>query len=205
MRNDTDIQTLARNLRASGYKVACFETAASAAEYLDAQIDGRSVGFGGSVTLEQMGLYDRLRTHNEVFWHHRTPAGKTSVEVRALAGAAEVYVSSVNAVAESGEIVNIDGTGNRVASIFYGHKKVFLVIGRNKIEKDCGRAVHRARNVAAPLNAARLGVATPCAAQADRCYDCDSPERICRGLCVLWGRPMAGEYEVVLVMEDLGF
>ena len=205
MRDNIDIRVLTDNLCDSGYKVSCFETAAAAAGYLNTQIDGRSVGFGGSVTLEQMKLYDLLRTHNDVFWHHRVPADKTDSEVRALAGGAEIYVSSVNAIAESGEIVNIDGNCNRVASIFYGHKKVYLVIGRNKIEKNYEKALYRARNIAAPLNAVRVGAATPCAVKADRCYDCNSPGRICRGLSVLWGKPMSGEYEVVLIMEDLGY
>ena len=133
------------------------------------------------------------------------PEGRTSDEARHAANGAEIYISSANGLAETGEIVNIDGTCNRIASIFYGHEKVYLVIGRNKLAKDFDGALHRARNVASPMNARRLGVRTPCAAKGDRCYDCDSPERICRGLSVLWGKPMAGEFEVVLVHEELGY
>ena len=121
------------------------------------------------------------------------------------ANAAEIYVSSVNGISENGEIVNIDGNCNRVASIFYGHKKVYLIVGENKVEKDYDSALYRARNVAAPRNAKRVGARTPCAVNADRCYDCKSPERICRGLSVLWGKPMTGEFEVVLIHETLGY
>ena len=108
-------------------------------------------------------------------------------------------------MAETGEIINIDGNCNRVASIFYGHKKVYLVIGENKLEKDYDSALHRARNIASPLNAKRVGVKTPCAVKGDKCYDCKSSERICRGLSVLWGIPMTGEFEVILVHEELGY
>ena len=124
---------------------------------------------------------------------------------RLEANAASIYITSVNGIAESGEIVNIDGNCNRVASIFYGHEKVYFVIGENKIEKDYDSALYRARNIAAPLNAQRLGVKTPCAIKADKCYDCKSPERICRGLSVLWEKPMTGEFEIILIHENLGY
>lgn len=200
-----DFSILKKNLLALGYTVSCFDTAEEATHYLDAQIHHQTVGFAGSMTLEEMGLYERLSAHNEVHWHQRIPEGKTSKEVRVQANAASIYITSVNGIAESGEIVNIDANCNRVASIFYGHEKVYFVIGENKIEKDYDSALFRARNIAAPQNARRLGVKTPCALKADRCYNCNSPERICRGLSVLWCKPMTGEFEVILVHEDLGY
>ncbi len=200
-----DFSLLKKNLISLGYTVSCFETASEAVRYLDSQIHNQTVGFAGSMTLEKMGLYELLSTHNQVHWHHRIPEGKTSKEVRLEANEAPIYITSANAIAESGEIVNIDANCNRVASIFYGHEKVYFVVGENKIEKDYDSALYRARNVAAPLNAKRLGVKTPCAVKADRCYDCKSPERICRGLSVLWGKPMTGEFEVILVHENLGY
>ncbi|MBQ8508755.1 MAG: lactate utilization protein [Clostridia bacterium] len=200
-----DFTKVRERLLSLGYIVTCFDTAVEAADYLNAQIDGQTVGFGGSMTLEEMGLYERLTGHNEVFWHQRIPPGKTSREVRLQANAASIYLSSVNGIAESGEIVNIDGNCNRVASIFYGHDKVYLIAGENKLEKDYDSALYRARNVAAPLNAKRFGVKTPCARKGDRCYNCASPERICRGLSVLWGKPMTGEFEVILIHENLGY
>ncbi len=200
-----DFTKIKENLEKRGYQVSCFETAREAAEYMDAQIDRKTVGFGGSVTLDQMGLYEKLALHNDVRWHWRIPEGKTERDMRVEANEAEIYVSSVNGLAETGEIINIDGTCNRVAAIFYGHEKVFLVAGENKIAKDYDNALYRARNVASPLNAKRLGSKTPCALKGDRCYDCDSPGRICRGLSVLWEKPMAGEFEVVLIHEELGF
>lgn len=197
--------TVEKNLRDRGYIVTTFETASEAVEYLNKEIDNQTVGFGGSMTLEKMGLYERLDSHNQVFWHHRIPEGKTSTEVRLAANGARVYISSVNGLAETGEIINIDCNCNRVASIFYGHEKVYLIIGQNKLEKDYESALYRARNIASPLNAKRLGVKTPCAVKGDKCYDCKSPERICRGLSVLWEAPMTGEFEVILIQEELGY
>ena len=190
------------NLERRGYQVRTFATAAEAADYLDGAIDGATVGFGGSVTLQQMGLAERLGTHNQVIWHWRSGAG-----VLPQAAQTQVYVTSVNGLVESGEIVNIDGVGNRVSGMFYGHQRVYFVIGRNKLSPTLEEALHRVRNVVAPRNAQRLGKKTPCAVRADRCYDCKSPDRICRGLAVLW-EPMMGmeaSTEVLLVDEDLGY
>ena len=108
-------------------------------------------------------------------------------------------------ISETGEIVNIDGNGNRVSSTLYGHQKVYFLVGVNKVAPDFEAALWRARNVAAPKRAQSMGCRTPCAAKADRCYDCKSPERICRGLVVLWKPMMGMEAEVVLVDEDLGY
>ena len=188
------------NLEARGYAVQLFAGRESAAEYLNRVIDGTTVGFGGSQTLDEMGLFPSLGRHNTVFWHWK----QDPADARASAANAAVYLSSVNGLAETGEIINIDGAGNRVASTLYGHQKVYLVISRNKLAEDYESALWRARNVAAPKNAQRLNRKTPCAIKADRCYDCKSPDRICCGLVVLW-RPMMGQdMEIILVDEDLG-
>lgn len=192
-------------LEARGFKVSAFPSAAEAARYLNGQIDGVSVSFGGSVTLEQMGLFESLGQHNEVLSHWHVPAGKDPAEIRAKAMTTEVYLASANGLAETGEIVNIDGTGNRVSGMLFGHKKVYFVVGRNKLAPDYDGALWRARNIAAPKNAQRLGTRTPCAARGDRCYDCKSPQRICRGLVVLWEAMKGCETEVVLVDEELGY
>ena len=191
--------TVKKNLEARGFSVRTFATAAEAAAYLNEAIDGKTVGFGGSVTLKDMGLYELLGSHNEVHWHW-----VNGQEERKAAMGTQVYLSSANGLAETGEIINIDGSGNRVASTLYGHEKVYLVAGRNKIAPTYDEALFRARNVAAPKNAQRKQMKTPCAMQGDHCYDCRSPERICRGLVVLWGAMMGMETEVILVDEDLG-
>ena len=189
-----------KNLEARGFSVKIFSTGAEAAAYLDGAIDGTSVGFGGSLTAKELGLYDKLAAHNEVHWHWEGGPGE-----RVAAAHAKVYITSANGLAETGEIINIDGNCNRVSSTMYGHSTVYLVVGRNKIAPDYDAALWRARNIAAPKNAQRLNRKTPCAVKADRCYDCKSPERICSALVVYWRKPSSMDFEVVLVDEDLGF
>ena len=193
-------ETVKKNLEEKGFLVTTFATAAEAAAYLDGAIDGTTVGMGGSMTSKEMGLYDKLSSHNEVFWHWVNGPGE-----RVKAASAKVYITSANGVAETGEIINIDGAGNRVASMLYGHEKVYIVVGKNKLAPTYDEALWRARNIAAPKNAQRLATKTPCAVKGDRCYDCKSPDRICRGLAVLWGVIMGMNIEVLLIDEELGY
>ena len=198
------MQSTKAALEARGYRVSIFPTAQAAADYLNAAIDGTVVAIGGSITVREMGLAPLLASHNEVIWHWEPREGRTAADELAAARTAEVYLSSVNAIARTGEIVNIDGTGNRVAATLYGHRRVFLIAGENKLAPTEAEAVARARNIAAPKNAERLGRKTPCVA-AGRCMDCRSPERICRALTVLWEAPRGADYEVILIGESLGY
>ena len=195
------LETVKKNLEDRGYTVRLFPTGAEAADYLEDTVAGKTVGFGGSVTLDALGLYERLGKRCKTIWHWKW---EDAAAARREAQTADIYLTSVNALAETGELVNIDGAGNRVASTLFGHKKVYFVIGRNKLAPTVDAAVWRARNIASPLNAQRLGRKTPCAVKGDRCYDCKSPERICRGLVTLWGPMLGMEAEVLLIDEDLG-
>ena len=104
------------------------------------------------------------------------------------------------------DFMNFKRTGNRVASTLFGHKRVYFVVGKNKIAPDYDAALWRARNIASPKNAQRLGKKTPCAVKADKCYNCSSPERSCRALVVLWEKPRDVErMEVILIDEELGY
>lgn len=192
--------TVKKNLETRGYAVRVFSTGKEAADYLNAAVRGKRVGFGGSATLDALGLYESLSRHNQVIWHWKQEAAAA----RRDAMGTDVYLTSVNALAETGELVNIDGTGNRAAATLFGHEKVFFVIGRNKLVPTYDEAVWRVRNVAAPQRARQLGKKTPCAVKCDRCYDCKGPERICRGMVTLWGPMMGMEAEVLLIGEDLG-
>jgi len=200
-----DFTKLKTNLEKKGYAVRVFGTKESAASYISDQINGKTVGLGGSVTIRQMNLFSMLSEHNTVYWHDEKPEGMSVPETRTAAIRSEIYISSVNGISEAGEIVNIDNTGNRVAAISYGPEKVYLVLGINKVASGLEEAIYRARNVAAPLNAQRLKRNTPCAVKADKCYDCQRPERICRNLSVLWEKPTGAEYEVILINEELGY
>ena len=195
-----DIQKLEAGLTKRFFSFAHFETGAEAVAYLNEKIDDTTVGMGGSMTIRELGLYDARKTHNQVAWHME-PEGKI-----AEANRAQVYISSLNGVAETGELINIDGVGNRVSAIAYGAKRVYFVIGRNKVAPDFEKALWRARNIAAPKNAARFQTKTPCVLKEARCFDCNSPERICKELLVLWQKPRpVKEMEIVLIDEDLGY
>ena len=195
---------LKERLTSLGYRASVFATAKEACQYLEGEIGGRTVAIGGSMTVKEMGLADCLRKAGEVIWHWEPSEGETPAALLKAARTAPLYISSVNAIAESGEIVNIDGTCNRLSSILYGHEVVYFVVGRNKIAKDMAAAIERARNIAAPKNAARLGRATPCV-KAGRCMDCASPERICHAISVFYDAPKGAAYEVILIDEELGY
>lgn len=197
-----DLEKTGKNLENRGFRVHRFASGAEAAEFLVQTLHGTSIGIGGSVTIDTLGVYDRLCGSNEVFWHWKNYAPET----RERAGKAETYLCSANGVSENGEIVNIDGFGNRVAGTIYGPERVFLVVGRNKIAPDLTGAIDRARNIAAPLNARRLNRHTPCAVGEPRCHDCRSPEKVCGVMTVFFMPPTSiKEFHVILVDEDLGY
>ncbi len=191
---------LRRTFEARGYTVTFVGTGAEARDYLNGKIDLTSVGFGGSETLNQIGLYDALRSHNAVVWHRNM----FSDDVKHLASHAKVYVCSANAVAETGEIVNADGNGNRLAMTMYGPEQVYLVIGRNKLVPDLPAALWRVKHVATPKNARRFGSKLPCGNGED-CYECGSPNCMCRLVLTMYGAPGATPTELIFVDEDLGF
>jgi Uncharacterized conserved protein containing a ferredoxin-like domain len=197
-----NIEETMKNLKARGFDASFFASGKDAAAYLSSELHDSNIGFGGSVTLESLGLFETLSENNHVFWHwkqDRNEAIKKSCD-------AEVYITSANAVAETGEIINIDGSGNRVSSTLFGKSKVYIIIGTNKIEENFDKALWRARNIASPLNARRLNKNTPCVKGELKCYDCSSPERICRGLVVLWEKMTSTDkLEVVIIDEPLGY
>ena len=197
-----NIEALRAALERRGFETSYFGTAEEACAYLDQALDGRTIGFGGSQTVRDMGLYERLAAHNTCIWHwdkERNVIPKDATD-------AQVYICSVNGVAETGELVNIDGGGNRLASGLFGHEKVYFIIGTNKVAPDLEGAIWRARNIAGPKNARRLGKKTPCAVRADRCYDCKSPGAHLRGHGHLLGEACPDpEVEVVIVGQELGF
>lgn len=196
------IEETVKNLKSRGFDASCFESGKEAVDYIISQLSGETVGFGGSMTLEALGLYERLNENNKVFWHWR----EKSEETYKKAADAEVYITSANAIAQTGEIINIDGSGNRVVNTLYGKKRVYIIVGKNKLAEDYDTALWRARNIASPLNARRLNKNTPCVKGELKCYDCKSPDRICKGLVVLWNKMNGTEKaEVIIINEELGY
>ena len=197
-----DFEKTRKNLENRGFRAHVFATGAEAADYLAQTLHNTCIGIGGSVTIDEIGVYDRLSADNDVIWRWKKP----TPDSRERGAAAETFLCSANGVSETGEIVNIDGYGNRVAPTIYGPQRVFLVVGKNKIAPDLNAAIDRARNVAAPLNARRLKRHTPCSVGELRCHDCRSPEKICGVMTVFFMPPTSiKEFHVLLVNEDLGY
>ena len=198
-----DLRKTAENMKARGFTVRCYATASEPAAALAEELRGRTVGIGGSMTVAQMGLAEMLERQGCTVYARSRSMSPAEAE---QAGRAEGYISSANGIAETGEIVNIDGTGNRVAATLYGPQKLYLIAGRNEWPPTLQDAVWRARNSAAPLNARRLNKKTPCTVGEPKCHDCRSPERICRGMTIHMA-PMkgVGETIVVLIDEELGY
>ena len=197
-----DLEKTRKNLENRGFRAHVFATGAEAADYLAQTLHNTCIGIGGSVTIDEIGAYDRLSADNDVIWRWKKP----TPDSRERGAAAETFLCSANGVSETGEIVNIDGYGNRVAPTIYGPERVFLVVGKNKIAPDLNGAIDRARNIAAPLNARRLNRHTPCAVGEPRCHDCRSPEKICGVMTVFFMPPTSiKEFHVILVDENLGY
>ncbi len=166
----------------------------------------QTIGVGGSVTIRELGILGGLEARGHIVYDHWKPgiSRERVLEIRKSQMTADLFLGSVNAVTLNGELVNIDGIGNRVNATIFGPGKVILVIGRNKIVEDVQEAIKRVKNVAAPINAKRLGLDLPCA-KLGKCVDCNSPQRICRVIVIHERRPSLTEMLVILVGEELGF
>lgn len=202
-----DYDKIKKNYEARGYQVSVFQSSEEAAEYLDAEIDGKTVGFGDSETLITLGLYDRLVSHNTVFdpMHSGGEGPEAFFKMARNTLTTDVFLTSVNGATVDGEMVNIDGSGNRVAGSLFGHEKVYFVFGRNKLEPTLDEAIGRARNFAAPQNCIRHGFTTPCAVlDPAECHDCRNKDRICNVLSIYYMKMRFIEAEVIIIDEDLG-
>ncbi len=167
--------------------------------------DGSTVGVGGSVTVRELGLIEELERRGFKVVHHWVQAAPEVVErLRREEIASDVFLCSVNAVTMDGKLVSVDGVGNRVAAMIFGPKRVIVVAGRNKLVRDVGEGLWRAKNVAAVMNCKRLGLKTPCV-ELGRCLDCSSPERACNVTVILERKPSRTDFHVILVDDELGF
>ncbi len=199
-----DLNSLQKAFEQKGYLFRSFATAQEAVDYLNYSIDGKTVGLGDSQTLYDMGLFERLSSHNTVTSPMHLKDGLNFDETAFKCLGTQIYLLSVNAATVNGEMVNIDGYGNRVSCSLFGHEKVYFVFGVNKIAPTLDDAIWRARNIAAPQNAKRLGKKTPCALKGDRCYNCNSPDRICNAMVLHLHKMSRCEVEIIVIEEELG-
>lgn len=183
-----------------GYYAASKEEALRIALELIPQ--GASVTMGGSMSVHAIGLSDALKDGDYAFIDRDAYEDKREAMLKGYD--ADVFLSSVNAMTEDGVLINIDGNANRVSAIAQGPKKVLFVVGMNKVCDDVDGAMKRARNVAAPINAQRFGLKTPCA-KTGSCMDCKSPDTICCQFLMTRYSKHEGRIHVILVNDALGF
>ena len=184
----------------SGYYAESKEEALKLAlELID---KGSTVTMGGAMSAHEIGLVDALKNGDYNFIDRDQEADKRAAMLAAYD--ADVFLSSANAMTEDGILVNIDGNANRVSAIAQGPKKVVFIVGMNKVCDDLDGAMKRARNVAAPINAQRFGLSTPCA-KTGSCMDCKSPDTICCQFLITRFSRHEGRIHVILVNDNLGF
>jgi len=184
----------------TGYYAATKEEALQTALALIPE--GSSVTMGGAMSAHEIGLVEALKAGNYNFIDRDAYEDKRAAML--MAYDADVFLSSVNAMTEDGVLVNIDGNANRVSAIAQGPRKVVFIVGMNKVCNDLDGAMKRARNVAAPINAQRFGLSTPCS-KTGACMDCKSPDTICCQFLITRFSRHAGRIHVILVNDALGF
>ncbi len=164
--------------------------------------EGSSIAMGGAMSAHEIGLVDALKSDRYRFLDRDAADDKRAAMLAAYD--ADIFLSSANAITEDGIMVNIDGNANRVSCIAQGPKKVIFIVGMNKVCPDLDTAMKRARNVAAPINAQRFGLNTPCA-KTGACMDCKSPDSICCQFLITRFSRHEGRIHVILVNDSLGF
>ena len=205
-RNELLAQKVIKGLESrnmTGYYAATKEEALEKA--LELIPEGSSITMGGAMSAHEIGLVEAIKKGNYNFIDRdvaKTPEEKRAIMLKGYD--ADFFLSSVNAMTDDGVLVNIDGNSNRVSMIAQGPKKVLFIVGMNKVCGDIDHAMKRARNVAAPTNAQRFGLSTPCS-KAGTCFDCKSPDTICCQFLITRFSRHEGRIHVILVNDNLGF
>lgn len=202
-RNELWAQTIIKGLESrnmTGYYAATKEEALKKA--LELIPEGSTVTMGGAMSAHEIGLVDAVKTGNYNFIDRDAMEDKRAAMLAAYD--ADVFLASVNAMTQDGVLVNIDGNSNRVSAIAQGPKKVLFIVGMNKVCDDVDGAMKRARNVAAPINAQRFGLSTPCA-KTGSCMNCKSPDTICCQFLITRYSRHKDRIHVILVNDELGF
>ncbi|MBD5522026.1 MAG: lactate utilization protein [Lachnospiraceae bacterium] len=199
-------KSIIKNLEKRNMEGYYFETGAECVKAITSSIpEGSVIGWGGSETIKEIGLMDAI--HNECYELIDRSLAKTPEEARQIYAKtvlSDYYLMSSNAVTIDGELINIDGNGNRVACLIHGPSHVIIVVGMNKIVTDVESGIARVRNMASPPNAIRLNKDIPCAVSG-HCHDCLSPNCFCNQIVVTRRSGHTGRIKVYLVGEELGY
>ena len=206
IRNEKAAGKVIKNLARRNIEAGYCPTAREAVEKVLEMIpQGSSVTWGGSMSIRDIGIPAALADAGkyEVYDRDKAPDRAAATEIYLKAFSCDYYLSSANAITEDGVIVNIDGTGNRVAAITFGPRNVIFVIGMNKLTQNVDAALARARSLAAPVNTARFDIQTPCKLDGV-CHNCLSDDCICNYIHYLRHSPK-GKHKVILVGESIGY
>lgn len=205
------LEDVATALQGNGFEACVVADGAAARDVLFnailPSIEVGVIGFGGSMTLTGLGIMDEFKSRPglRVIDSYDTSIPKAeNIERRRQSLLSDLYITSSNAVTADGQLVNLDGTGNRVAALTFGPRHVVVIAGRNKVCANVHEAFERIRSVAAPMNTQRLNLKTPCV-KTFKCEDCKSPSRICNTLVITRKSAPRGRTRVILVNQDLGF
>lgn len=201
------LQRTVEGLKKRGFNASYYTDRSTLVEDLFRIIpDNAKVGIGGSITIRELGLIEELEKRgNKVIQHWQKdlpPKGDEAIRRKAMEAA--FYLTSANAITTSGDIINIDGIGNRVAAMIYGPKNVVIIAGHNKIVATVDEGIRRSREVAGVLNAKRVSAKTPCV-ETGVCSDCNSSSRICRVTTIIQYQPNQTDICVLLVNERMGY
>lgn len=203
-RNDKAGPLVAEALNKRGFDAYYVSTAEEAkAKALELIPEGAVVSWGGSVTVDQIGLKEEVLNKFSVINRDAAKSPEERMELMRQALTCDTFLMSANAITEDGQLVNIDGNGNRVAALCFGPKEVIVVAGMNKVVGSLEDAWDRARNYAAPVNAQRFELPTPCG-KTGLCADCKNSSTICTHF-VVTRMGKNGRIKVILVGEELGF
>ena len=197
--------TVIKNMKKRGMQGYFVQNRSEALDLLKSLIpEGSSIGYGGSVTLSEIGAFDALST--DKYRLIKRENAKTQEETEAVFRDilfCDTFLMSSNAITVDGQLINVDGRGNRVCFLEYGPKIVILVCGMNKIVPGIEAGIDRIKTVAAPMNAVRLNRNTPCS-KTGLCDDCQSPDCICANTVITRRSHINGRIKVILVGEELG-
>jgi L-lactate utilization protein LutB len=194
-------------LKRSGFDARFATRGEEALEFIVALVKpGMRVGFGGSMTIKALGVHERVKALGAEILDHNAPGLEPSRKLEILRAqlTCDLFLSGSNAVTLEGDIVNVDGNGNRIAALTFGPRKTVVVVGANKVVRDLDEALARLETRAAPMNNKRLERPNPCV-QSGSCEDCRLETRICRVYQILRRRPSLSDFSVIVVGEALGF
>ena len=200
------LENTAAALRRNNFEAAVYATGAEAAAAVLALAGkGKKIGFGGSMTVQALGLPQALAGAGCETIPKKPGMDQEARRLFWLAEqSADLYLASPQAVTLDGKLIFLDANGNRSAAVIYGPRKIVLLAGVNKLARNQEEGLWRARNVAAVANNLRLNKDSPCV-KTGKCEDCASPQRICNAVTLLWKKPWPSDIAVMLINEDLGY